>query len=105
MWRNQCGLADYGNHKVPYGLCKGSSDLILIVKCWAEMDAGPTVGYLEIGRFAAFEVKTAKGRATKEQLRFIELVRTMGGFADIIRSVEQAQAAIEIIRAGGYQLT
>lgn len=58
-----------------FGLCVGSSDIIGIAPC---------------GRFLAIEVKTPKGRATKEQLRFIEAVKAAGGIAGIARSVEDA---------------
>jgi hypothetical protein len=59
-----------------FGLCVGSADIIGIHK--------PT------GRFLAFEVKTAKGKPTKEQLNFIEQVRAANGVAGIVRSVEDA---------------
>lgn len=57
------------------GLCRGGSDII---------------GISPDGRFLAIEVKTPKGRPTKEQLRFIEAVRRAGGIAGIARSVDDA---------------
>ena len=60
---------------IRFGLAVGSSDIIGIAPC---------------GRFLAVEVKTSKGRATKEQLRFIEAVNNAGGIAGIARSVEDA---------------
>jgi hypothetical protein len=45
----------------------------------------------EIPVFAAIEVKTAKGRATKDQLQFIEHIRDAGGIAGIARSVDDAK--------------
>lgn len=62
------------------GLAVGSSDI---------------VGMAPGGRFLAVEVKTPKGRATKEQLRFIEAVQASGGIAGIARSVEDA---LDLIR-------
>lgn len=50
------------------------------------------IGWSKDGRFLAVEVKTAKGRATKEQLAFIAAVRASGGYAGIARSVEDAIA-------------
>lgn len=45
--------------------------------------------------FVAFvEVKTDKGKATKEQLNFINAVRRLGHRAGICRSVEDALALI-----------
>ena len=54
------------------GLCTGSSDLI---------------GWYH-GRFLAIEVKSAKGRATQEQVNFIEAVNRDGGIGVIARSVQ-----------------
>ena len=59
-----------------FGLCVGSSDIIGI--------HNPT------GRFLAVEVKTKTGRASKEQINFIEQVRAANGIAGIARSVEDA---------------
>tara|TARA_Y100001973_G_scaffold105035_2_gene176730 strand:- start:2839 stop:3162 length:324 start_codon:yes stop_codon:yes gene_type:complete len=58
-----------------FGLCVGSSDII---------------GITPEGRFLAVEVKTAKGKPTKEQLNFIEQVRKAGGIAGIARSPQDA---------------
>jgi hypothetical protein len=60
---------------IRFGLSVGSSDIIGIAPC---------------GRFLAVEIKTSKGRATKEQLRFIEAVNNAGGIAGIARSAEDA---------------
>jgi len=60
---------------MPFGLCKGSSDLI---------------GLTPDGLFLAVEVKTKTGRATKEQLNFIDQVRKHGGKAGIARSPKEA---------------
>lgn len=65
---------------IRFGLTKGSSDI---------------VGIAPDGRFLAVEVKTPKGRPTKEQLRFIEAVKNAGGIAGIARSVEDA---LDLIR-------
>lgn len=59
-----------------FGLCVGSSDIVGIHK--------PT------GRFLAVEVKTEKGKPTKEQINFIEQVRAANGIAGIARSVKEA---------------
>ena len=57
-----------------YGLCKGSSDLI---------------GWTQSGQFLAVEVKGPRGRATVEQLAFVEAVVRAGGVAGICRSVDE----------------
>lgn len=96
IWRNETSGAWMGKqiHKagdqvtltnarmMTFGLCVGSSDL---------------VGIAPGGRFLAVEVKTPKGRPTKEQLRFIEAVRNAGGIAGIARSVDEA---LDLIRRG-----
>ena len=77
LLRNNVGmLEDSRGQKVKYGLCKGSSDLI----GWI----------IPSGRFVAVEVKTPIGRATPEQINFIEAVNRGGGIAFIARSVEEA---------------
>jgi hypothetical protein len=85
IWRNQVGTArqevNGQTYYVPYGLCRGASDLIGM--------AG--------GRFLAIEVKTPRGRASKEQVLFVNLVNKMGGIAGIARSVIEA---VEIVNNG-----
>lgn len=61
------------------GLCTGSSDLI----GWTQRDGAAL--------FTAVEVKTATGRATPEQVNFVEQVTAAGGVAGIVRSVEDAE--------------
>lgn len=66
------------------GLCVGSSDLI---------------GYRTVGgvaQFVAIEVKSATGRTTAEQQRFIEHVQAAGGCAGVARSVADAQGIMGI---------
>lgn len=89
-WRNETAGAYVGRviHKdarivtlanaqlMTFGLCVGSADIIGVHR--------PT------GRFLAVEVKTAKGKPTKEQLNFIEQVRAANGIAGIARSVQEA---------------
>lgn len=96
VWRNETSGAWVGKqiHRdgdqvtltnarmITFGLAVGSSDI---------------VGIAPNGRFLAIEVKTSTGRATKEQLRFIEAVNNAGGIAGIARSVEDA---LNLIRRG-----
>lgn len=46
------------------------------------------------GRAIYLEVKTGSGRATPEQLNFLEQMRATGAIAGIVRSVEQARSLI-----------
>jgi hypothetical protein len=87
LWRNNVGIAEHRGQRVRYGLAVGSADL---------------VGCLD-GRFVALEVKTATGRAAPEQKLWLDLVRRYGGFAAIVRSVDEARAAVARARAGDSQ--
>ena len=57
------------------GLCVGSSDYI---------------GFSSTGKFIAAELKSDKGKATEQQVAFIEAVRRSGGIAGIVRDEEDA---------------
>lgn len=86
LWRNNTGsaLQDYGSaglKPLRYGLAVGSSDLIGLVR--------PS------GRFVALEVKSPRGQVSREQAMFLALVESMGGVARVVRSVDEARAAIE----------
>jgi hypothetical protein len=87
MWRNNVGVAEHRGALVRYGLAVGSSDLI---------------GCLN-GRFIALEVKTPTGRASPQQRQWLDLVRRHGGFAAIVRSVEDARGAIARARTGASE--
>lgn len=90
VWRNETGrfwsgavihrdgqTTTLGNAAmIPVGLCKGSSDIIGI--------HGTT------GQFIAIEVKTKTGRASKEQINFINHVNKNKGIAGIARSPQEA---------------
>ena len=85
LWRNPVGFDDRAGQR--YGLQPGASDLI---GCLA-------------GRFIALEVKTQTGRPSQEQVRFLKLVRDKGGFAAIVRSPEEATAAVQRAREGASE--
>jgi hypothetical protein len=93
LWRNNVGIAEHWNGKsvdtVRYGLAPGSADFIGVLK--------------PEGRFVALEIKSPTGRATPDQVTWLALVRRMGGFAAIVRSVDEARAAIERARGGASE--
>jgi hypothetical protein len=93
LWRNNVGIAEHWNGKgvdtVRYGLAPGSADFVGVL--------------LPAGRFIALEIKSPTGRATPEQVNWLALVRRMGGFAAIVRSVDEARAAIERARGGASE--
>jgi hypothetical protein len=96
LWRNHRGTGFQGKAKkvgsaviinnpalVSFGMCNGASDIIGILK--------KNIDGKEYGFFVAIEVKTLTGKASKEQLGFIEMVKSLGGIAGVVRSVEEAR--------------
>lgn len=82
LFRNNVGLFTTNTgRKVRTGLCKGSSDLI----GWTPITITQDMLGKTVAVFTAVECKTEKGRASKEQLNFIEQVKANGGFAVIAR--------------------
>ena len=80
IFRNNVGvLKNAAGIPIRFGLAIGSSDLI---------------GIAPGGRFLAVQIKTPTGKATPEQLRFIEAVRARGGIAGIARSPAEALALL-----------
>ena len=69
------------------GLCVGSSDLI----GWTATQ----INGESVAIFTAIEVKTATGKPTKEQIKFIEAVNNAGGIAGVCRSPREAEELIQ----------
>jgi hypothetical protein len=103
-WRNNNGEAWLGRtfavrdgrlvsgaaQRVRYGLGPGSSDLIgpqsvLIT---------PEMFGQRLAVFTAAEVKLPGARVAPEQRRFVEIIRQLGGIADVVHSVEEAQQLV-----------
>jgi len=95
VFRNNVGVADVRGSKVRFGLAKGSSDLIGFIR--------HDFNGKKIARFVSLEVKTPTGKTTEEQDLWIAAIRRFGGFACVVRSVEDALAAIERARKGEYE--
>jgi hypothetical protein len=90
LQRNSVGNVEtIDGRRMGFGLGKGSADL---VGCLAPS-----------GRFFALEVKTATGRVRPEQRVWLEVVRRFGGFATVVRSVDDALAAVARARAGEFE--
>ena len=47
------------------------------------------------GRFAAFEVKTDKGRVTVLQQVTLRRIRAAGGIAEVVRSVDEVKEIVQ----------
>lgn len=69
------------------GLTTGSSDLI----GWKTIEITPNMVGKKISVFTALEVKTSKGRATKEQLNFLQQVKNNGGISAIVTNEDDAE--------------
>ncbi len=78
LWTNRMGFD--AKYNVPYGLCKGSADLIGVRR--------------GDGRFLALEVKQADGRVEKHQAQWLEYVEGHGAIARVVRSFDEALAAV-----------
>lgn len=93
LWRNNVGVSERWNGRAPerivYGLAPGSADLVGLVM----REDG-------FGRFIALEVKTPAGRISPEQKLWHDLVNRLGGYAAVVRSVEEAITAVELARNG-----
>ncbi len=94
IWRNSVGVAKHPDTRgriraQRFGLAVGSADLVGIL--------APS------GRFFALEVKTEEGRLSGDQTLWLALVRKRGGFAAVVRSVEDAKAALDRARRGASE--
>lgn len=86
LWRNNVGtLMDRYGHRVTYGLCIGSSDLI----GYTVRVVTPEMVGSKIAVFTAIEAKAARGVATDRQVEFVRSVNVDGGIAQIVRSPEE----------------
>ena len=81
-WRNNCGMATYGEAKVRYGLGPGSPDLVGALR--------------SSGRMCCFEVKTPKNRKKEdEQLAWHRHATANRIFVRFVRSAEEAVRAVQ----------
>lgn len=67
--------------RVQAGLGKGTSDLI----GWRTVEVTQDMVGKRIAIFAALEIKTDKGRASPEQIQFVNQVREEGGIAEFVK--------------------
>jgi len=91
LWRNNVGCAVYGNRRVKYGLCVGSSDYIGL----RQVTITPDMVGQKIAQFTAVEIKVLTGEERKEQKIFRKHVEECGGFAMVCRSVDEVEEALK----------
>lgn len=90
VWRNHVGaLRDERGVTHRFGLAVGSADLVGML--------APS------GRLIALECKSETGRLRPEQRAWMQLVRDAGGFACVVRSADEALAAVERARRGANE--
>jgi hypothetical protein len=77
------------------GLCEGSSDLI----GWTSIEITPEMLGRKVAVFTAVEVKKPGGKATAEQLNFLQRVKDAGGIA--VLGFDEEQTVGDIRRMGG----
>jgi hypothetical protein len=77
------------------GLCEGSSDLI----GWTSVEITPEMVGRRLAVFTAVEVKKPGGKATAEQLNFLQRVKDAGGIA--VLGFDEEQTMGDIRRMGG----
>lgn len=93
LFRNNVGTAEtVTGSVVKFGLCKGSSDLI----GWTTIEIRPEMVGRTVAVFTAIEVKSATGRASKEQKNFIKRIHDCGGIAGVARSLDDAESIINL---------
>lgn len=87
LFRNHVGMVRDENGRVhTFGLVKGSSDLI----GWTAIEITPDMVGRKVAVFTACEVKSERGRVSKEQQNFIDQVNAQGGVAFVARSADDA---------------
>jgi hypothetical protein len=93
LFRNQVGsLPDPRTGRlVTFGLARGSADLI----GWRTVVVTPEMVGQRIAVFTSIEVKTPTGRLAPAQQHWLHAVRTAGGVAGVVRSVNDAIKLID----------
>lgn len=92
LFRNNVGTATTSTGSViKFGLCPGSSDLI----GWTTIEITPEMIGRRIAVFTAIEVKSATGRASDKQKKFIKRIHDCGGIAGVARSLDDAVNVVD----------
>ena len=95
MFRNNCGkLPDPRTGRwIEFGVGNpGGGDLL----GWRTVTVTPEMVGQQVAQFVSLEVKTATGRVRPEQARWRQVVAEAGGVAAVVRSVEDAERALDV---------
>jgi hypothetical protein len=95
MFRNNCGkLPDPRTGRwIEFGVGNpGGGDLL----GWRTVTVTPEMVGQQVAQFVSLEVKTATGRVRPEQERWRQVVQQAGGVAAVVRSVEDAERALDV---------
>lgn len=92
LWRNNRGVAHYGNQRVRYGVGpNGAADWIGYRRVTITQEM---VGSY-IAQFVAIEAKAPDGQSRDNQQAFLDRVSTDGGCAGVAKSGEDAKRILE----------
>jgi len=90
-WRNNIAKLQVRGYWVNYGIPgPGGSDLIGL----HSLTITPDMVGKRVAVFTAIEVKSDTGKATADQIAFLDFVTAMGGIAGVARSADEALATI-----------
>lgn len=105
LWRNNVGDGWVGSvarrtpfeitlshyRPIHFGLGVGTSDLIGL----RSIEITPDMVGKRVAVFTALEVKSRSSRPTPEQRAYVEVVKFLGGFAGVVRSVGDAEKVMK----------
>ena len=85
MFHNNVGFDKV--HKIKYGLCVGSSDII----GWQSKIITPDMVGKKVAVFTAIELKVENRKSSDKQRNFINRVNLSGGIAGVVRNVNDVE--------------
>lgn len=106
LFRQDCGVAWHGKvasqsvgrvvleypRRIAYGLCPGSPDLV----GWKSIEITPEMVGQRVAVFAGLEVKTARGKTSEAQRRFLDAAQAAGALAGVVTDQDQALEVLEL---------
>ena len=100
-WAPQGQMVTDKSPMLRYGLGLGAADLVGIVTMPVYLDVTPNTRELRhFGRVFCLEVKWAGKAPTEDQIVWLRVVRSLGGFASVVTSIDDAVFAVARCRLG-----